>query len=353
MKIGFISTYATPTPPPSYGGEIYFWNLVKHLDEMGHEVHLFAKAGSEKPKNGFLHYIKGTAEGVIDYSKEEWVYNTYRDLLLDMDIIHDCGLDHIVAEKLRYLLGAREVINTINGHTYYMPRPPFNVVTGSEWWKEDAKRHGLNTEMIYWGTDTEFYTPGGEREDYFLWLARFHPSKGLDFVLDMAELLDIKVKIAGSMDFKDHAVYGKTYLERIKHIPNVEYVTLPLDKTHHEAKRELMRKARAFLYPVQYSECFGMVVTEAMACGCPVIATPNGAMPEIIEDGVSGFLCNTKKDFSDAVIKKIPNYYERKQHHESYNLWENAREQSLKFDTRKAAKAYDKLYTKVREGFEW
>lgn len=353
MKIGFISTYANPTPPRTYGGEAYYWNLVKHLDEMGHEVHLFASAGSETPKNGHLHYIMGTAGGTIDYSKEVWIYDHYKNLLLDMDIIHDCSLDHIVAEKLRYLLAAKEIINTINGHTYYMPRPPFNVVTGSKWWQKDAEAHGLKTEMIYWGTDTEFYTPKGEREDYFLWLARFHPVKGLDFVLDLAEMLDINVKVAGSMDFKDHAVYGKEYLKRIDKLPNVEYVTLPLDSKHHEAKRELFRKARAFLYPVQYQECFGMVVTEAMACGCPVIATPNGAMPEIIDDGSNGFLCTTKKEFAEAVTNKIPDYESKKDLHNGFDLWGNARKKSLEFDTRIAAREYEKLYNRVRGGYAW
>ena len=375
MKIGFISTYSAATPPLTYGGEVYYWHLANELGKKGHEVHLFATGGSEVPENGYLHLIQATSNGQIDYSKEEWIMNKYKDILLSCDVVHDCSLDHIVASKLKYLHGYNKVVNTINGHTYWMPRPiPFNVVTGSKWWQQDALNHGLKTEMVYWGVDTEFYRPYSKeliqsvessnaiegihvdlskRDDYFLWIARFHPDKGLDTVLDLAEILGFKLKVAGSMVFSDHAAYGKEYLKRIETLPNVEYVPLPMDSTHHKAKRELYRRAKAFIYPVKYQECFGMVVTEAMACGCPVIATKNGAMPELIEDGVSGFLCDTKADFAEVIRKKIPKYESCRNEHPGFDLWTNARLQAEKFSVKYAVEAYEKLYERVIGGETW
>lgn len=343
MKIGLISTYINSTPPSDYGGECFYWGLAKELGNLGHEVHLFATGGSETPPNGHLHLIRGSRD--INYSIEEWVEKVYHHVLMDMDVIHDCSLDHIAAERLRNFYDKSNIINTINGSTYWMPRPPFNVVTGSKAWQEDAKKHGLKTEMVYWGIDETFYTPEGDKEDYFLWISRFHPDKGLDMALDLAEVMNIKLKVAGSMTFRDHAHYGQKYIERILSLPMVEYVELPLDSNHHAAKRELYRKARAFLYPVRYFECFGLVVVESLACGTPVIALNNGAMPELIDHGKNGFLCNTKTDMADAVrnLKLL----------DRTRLTDECIEKAKTFTWRKAAEQYVSLYERVMKGETW
>ena len=346
MKVALISTYTCATPPLTYGGESYYWGLAKTLAEMGHEVHLFGKGGSQTPPGGYLHTISGTENGAIYYKKETWVYDHFKDLLLSCDIVHDCSLSKIVAERLRFIHDKQEIVNTINGHTYYMPRPPFNVVTGSKFWQEDAKASGLNTEMIYWGIDTDFYTPGDEpREDYILWLSRFHPDKGLSQAMLLANYLGFELKVAGSMEFKDHRDYGKQYSDKIDQLPNIEIVRLPMDSTHHIAKRELYRKAKAFLYPVQYQECFGMVVTEAMACGCPVMATPNGAMPELIKHGESGWLCPRDGDFGKVLFSIQDGVPEE--------MREQARTQALQFSWQAAAEQYNDLYSKVVDGYGW
>lgn len=354
MKIGIISTYTNSTPPRAYGGECYYWHIAKGMADKGHEVHLFATGGSETPPNGYLHLVPQSPGGLVCYDVEHWITKKYKDILLEMDIIHDCSLDHRVAEDLRNLYGKVNIINTINGTTYHLPRPPFNVVTGSKFWQNDAKQVGmLDTEMIYWGTDTKFYTPDYNKEDYILWLARFHPSKGLDLALDLAEILGFKLKVAGSLQFLDHARYGKEYIKRIASIDNVEYIALPDDFSHHEVKKKLFQKARAFLYPVNYKECFGMVVTEAMACGTPVITTSQGAMPELIDDNVTGWICNTRKEFADAIMKKLPYCEENKRHHNGFNIWQASREKAEKFDVSLSVESYEKLYKEVIEGKEW
>ncbi len=354
MKIALVSTYTASCPPKNYGGEVFYWNIAKNLGLRGHEVHLFAPGGSECPPNGKLYYIPTTPDGMISYTIESWLVQKYKDVLLSCDVVHDCSLDHIVAEQLRHLYGKKEIINTINGHTYCMPRPPFNVVTGSKWWARDAKDRGkLETRMVYWGVDTDFYTPEGEKDDYYLWIARFHPDKGLDLALDLAEFLGFNLKVAGSLSFADHAIHGSNYLDRISKIKNVEYVQLPLDGTHHVAKRDLMRKAKAFLYPVKYNECFGMVVAEAMACGTPVIATANGAMPELIDNEVNGFLCDSKQEFVKVITERIPYFEEHRRYHNGFDIWNAAREKALQFDVKKSVDDYEKLYEAVKGGETW
>ena len=354
MRIALISNYTNCTPPKAYGSESYQWGLADTLGKMGHEVHLFATKGSKVPTGGFLHEIPTTEMGRIDYGVEVFIERTYHETLMGMDIVHDFSLDHIVAERLRHLYGKKEIINSINGRTYNIPRPPFNLVVGSLAWQADAKAHGINAEMVYYAIDTDFYAPLAEpKEDYYLWISRFHPDKGIDLVLDLAEILGFPLKVAGSMQFADHKEYGEKYLERISGIPNVQYVQLPMDDTHHERKRELYQKAKAFLYPVSYFECFGMVVAEALACGCPVISTPNGAMPELVLDGTTGFICNNKQEFGKVLQKTLPKYHDTSGMHKGFDLWTKAREHALNFSWHKSAVEYEKLYNRVMKGESW
>lgn len=350
MKIAVISTYLTSCPPLYYGGESFFWGIAKTLGEQGHEVHLFAPGGSECPPNGYLHLIPSSK--TIDFGLEEDTEKRFHDLLMSMDIIHDCSADHIASERLKSLYGKKNIINTINGATYppyfnrFVPRMPYNVVTGSKIWQKTAKDAGMNSEMVYWGIDTDFYTPGETKADYYLWLARFHPDKGLDLALDLAEVLGFPLKVAGSTFFADHAAYAREYMKRIDTIPNVEFIDLPMDSAHHVAKRELYRNAKALLYPVKYFECFGMVVVEAMACGTPVLALPNGAMPELIIDRKTGFLCKDKKDFASIILASMEGKY-------TSDFYSQCREQALNFTWKKSTEGYLKLYKTVLKGGSW
>ncbi len=345
MKIGLISTASMATPPPAYGGEIYYWNIANELGIMGHDVTLFALPGSIPPHNGKLIYNKGGKamfHGVWDYDN----FKKSEDIYTTLDIVHDCSLLHLQSYYLNVLSKYPNTISTVNGYGWLSPlggRPHANLVTGSLVWQKFMKdRFGIDSKMIYWGVDTDFYCPNGNgNNEYFLWISRFHPDKGLDILLDIAEIAGFPLKIAGSMEFQDHAEHGRKYLDRITHLPNVEYVENPIDSKHHERKRELYRNAIAFLYPVNYFECFGMVVAEALACGCPVVASPMGAMPEIIKNDYNGYICNSKNEFFNAI---------RKVHTIDRN---KVRESALRFSVKDRAKEYEKLYQEIIEGGRW
>jgi len=342
MKVAIISDYCGPCPPIGYGGSVFYWGLADTLGKMGHEIHLLAPEGSKCPTNGFLHIIEGTTQGRLDYGVEARAEEKYHNLLMEVNVVHDCSMVHIAAERLRHLYSRRNLVNTINGRTYYLPRPPFCVVTGSKVWQEEALKYGVKSEMVYWGIDTTFYCPdNSSRGDWYLWLARFHPDKGLDLALDLAEEMGFNLKVAGSMEFLDHAEYGRKYLKRIERLPTVEYVPLPLDETHHERKRDLYRQAKGFLYPVNYFECFGMVVVEAMACGCPVITSDKGAMPELVEMGC-GYICEDREGFKRVLESDFNKTWEQ------YTV-----PQAHKFSWGRAAIEYEQLYRRVIEGYQW
>jgi glycosyltransferase involved in cell wall biosynthesis len=76
-------------------------------------------------------------------------------------------------------------------------------------------------------------------------------------------------------------------------------------------------------------------------------------MPELIDDNVTGWICNTRKEFADAIMKKLPYCEENKRHHNGFNIWQASREKAEKFDVSLSVESYEKLYKEVIEGKEW
>jgi glycosyltransferase involved in cell wall biosynthesis len=96
------------------------------------------------------------------------------------------------------------------------------------------------------------------------------------------------------MDLAEHKYFGEEYLKQIRDANSkgaqIEFVKLPNNSQHHLAKRELYRKAKALLFTIESHEPFGLTVIEALSCGTPVLATRIGSMPEIITQGLNGYL---------------------------------------------------------------
>ena len=334
MKIALVSSPAIETPPLSYGGEIVWWDLAKELAKLGHEIYLFGKVGSKCPPNGKLFYYMSISNGA-DPQAEFQLIKDYIDVFGECDVIHDCSPDGRVGTWLSQIYKKRNVIWSINGNYPFIIQPVSKrVVALSKFMQKKIKNWtGIDVPYVHYGVDEKFYKPNGVREDWFLWISRFHPDKGIDEVIDWAEMLGFELKISGSLEMPDHLIYGAKVLDRIRTIPNIHFVKLPLNSKHHEMKRELYRKAKAFLFPLHYEEAFGLVVAEAMACGCPVVAYSRGSMAELIEDGKNGFLCETKKDFHDAIMKILNGYEFEKL--------------PTIFSAKKMAKEYVKIYENI------
>ena len=334
MKIALVSSPAIETPPLSYGGEIVWWDLAKELAKLGHEVYLFGKVGSKCPPNGKLFYYMSISNGA-DPQAEFQLIKDYIDAFNECDIIHDCSLDGRVGTWLSQIYKKKNIIWSINGNFLFVIQPVTErIIALSKFMQKKIKNWtSIDVPYVHYGVDEEFYKPNGVREDWFLWISRFHPDKGIDEVIDWAEMLGFELKISGSLEMPDHLIYGAKVLDRIRTIPNIHFVKLPLNSKHHEMKRELYRKAKAFLFPLHYEEAFGLVVAEAMACGCPVVAYSRGSMAELIEDGKNGFLCETKKDFHDAIMKILNGYEFEKL--------------PTIFSAKKMAKEYVKIYENI------
>jgi glycosyltransferase involved in cell wall biosynthesis len=133
---------------------------------------------------------------------------------------------------------------------------------------------------------------------YLAFLGRISPEKAPDIAIAAARRAGIPLKIAAKVDAVD-----QTYFEdRIKPLlapPDIEYVG-ELDE---QAKGAFLRDAIALLFTIDWQEPFGLVMIEALSCGTPVIARSCGSVPEIIDDGVSGFIANSVEDIVESINK--------------------------------------------------
>jgi glycosyltransferase involved in cell wall biosynthesis len=138
--------------------------------------------------------------------------------------------------------------------------------------------HGLPRDLLPF--------TGKPRGDYLAFLGRVSPEKGLDSAIAIASSAEMRLKVAAKIDKADRDYWDEVIGPMIAAHPNVEYVG-EIDE-HQKAK--FLGQARALLFPIDWPEPFGLVMIEAMACGTPVIAFRRGAVPEIIDEGVSGFV---------------------------------------------------------------
>jgi glycosyltransferase involved in cell wall biosynthesis len=156
-------------------------------------------------------------------------------------------------------------------------------------------------EVVYHGIDTtqiKNFSP----EDYFCWVGRVAPSKGLHIAMDVAEKLNLKLKIAGPMtdvilDFGDVSKYIEDIRNRIKKSKNFEYLGILGPKE----TMELIGKSKGLIFPSDGNESFSMVTAEAIISGTPAIVSNLGPLPELVKDRVNGFVCSDTKEIIEAV----------------------------------------------------
>lgn len=369
MRIALTSTSGYSTPPTGYGGETYVAWLCNALCDMGHEVILFATYDSMIPKKGELIRLRKHPQGdwVTMLDTEYDVIRYHRDILKSVDVVHD------FAHNAQVSLWCKEnkipYVNTIWGNSFLgnmLGFPSFhrdNVVCwseahkhigviggngyeGTQWYNKYPFAGNLNptTKVVLGGADTDFYfhNPNIKREDWFLWFSRAHESKGIDLAIDIARNNpDYKFKFSGSFT-GIHENDGNNYITQIKSLPNCEYIQMPLDSTHHAFKRSLYQRCKALLFSVQYQESFGLIPAEAMSTGCPIISSDRGSMPELIENGVNGFLCNDIEHYKNAMINI-----------DYIKPWICRKKSLDKFKMSRVAMDYENIYKLAISGVKW
>jgi glycosyltransferase involved in cell wall biosynthesis len=336
LRIAQIAPLWISVPPKTYGGtELVISWLCDELVRRGHKVWLFA-SGDSKTKAKLVPIWPSSLWSANLRTPHAVFALLYRKLLKmqnEFDIIHDhcewytCPFSEFLKPPIVTTLHHPITEEAL---VLYRKYPNINFVAISKHQKKQAP--GVNiVRVIYHGIPLERYPFSEKPKDYVLWLSRIGPDKGTGEAIDIAKLAGEKLIIAGPI-FPQYADYFEFRIKPLIDGKKIKFV----GAADFKKKIELFCGAKAFLFPVKRPEPFGLVVIEAMACGTPVVAFKQGSMPELIKDGVTGFLVNSIEEAVLALkdIHKIKREDCRKWVQENFGL-------------RRMVNRYEKLYKKI------
>ena len=293
MRIAMISTPHLPTPPRGYGAsELIAGLLAEGLRRRGHHVRLFACPDSEAAVDESRHYPEIRLAQTFDQRELIHVARAVRDAD-DCDVIHN----HCLAAGSAFAaLSRRPFLSTLHYvHPLVTAFPSAPYVAVSE--QQRSALSGLNViGRVYNGIDVRAFPMGRRRDDYLMFLGRFHPNKGADLAIETARRSGRRLIIAAPSPPDDQRDWFEREI-RPKLGGPIEWIG-PVDR---ELKASLLARATATLVPLRWDEPFGLVMVESMACGTPPIAMRRGAAPEIIVDGVTGYLVDSPQDMVPVV----------------------------------------------------
>jgi glycosyltransferase involved in cell wall biosynthesis len=292
MRIAQIAPLTESVPPKLYGGtERVVSYITEALVELGHDVTLFATGDSQ---------TKATLEAVWPRALrlDPAIRDRIAPHMLLMEMVRrradEFDVLHFHMDYYSFSLFKRQdtpFVTTLHGRLDLPEQQPvfdtFNtapVISIS-----DSQRHPLPQAKwlttVYHGLPEKLYEPQPVEQKYLAFLGRISPEKRVDTAIRIAGRCGMPIKIAAKVDSADHEYFEREIAPLLK-LPYVEFVGEITDGQ----KADFLSGAHALLFPIDWPEPFGLVMIESMACGTPVIAFNRGAVPEVIDEGVSGFI---------------------------------------------------------------
>ncbi len=338
MKIAQVSPLIESTPPRSYGGiERVVAYLTDELTHMGHEVTLFATADSSAQASRLVPCAETGLRGsnAIDpVARHVAMLETVVQMADEFDIIH-FHLDYLHLPLARAL--AWPHITTLHGRLdradhqlLYCRFPEVPLVSIS-----DSQRKPLSSvnwrATVYNGIPERTGTLPTQKREYLAFMGRIAPEKGVIDAIHIARKAGLPLRIAAKVD-REWASYFRESVEPLMRASNVTF----LGEIGESAKDDFLGGAFALLFPIDWPEPFGLVMVEAMARGTPVIAYSRGAVPEVLDEGMSGFLVDSVESAVAAVHK-----LDRIDHHRCRQLFES------RFTARRMATDYLEVYRQI------
>ena len=301
LKVALLGAISWPTPPRGYGPwEQVAYNIAQGLVARGADVTLFATANSTSP---------GKLAAVVPVGlNEDPALNG--ELLTELHVAscfaraHEFDLIHnsLDWKPLLYALSTKTppMLTTVHGFSsppilgaYYAGAARSFYCSIS-----DADRDpGLSyLATTYNGIDPSQWTFRADPGDYLLFFARFHPEKGAHLAIEVARRAGVRLKMAG-------IPHDRAYFDELVK-PHVDGDAVQfLGHVAGKARDELVGGALALVHMTTRPERFGLTLIEAMACGTPVLGARMGSIPEIVVDGVTGFLCDDVADAAGKVMR--------------------------------------------------
>ncbi|MCL5114107.1 MAG: glycosyltransferase family 4 protein [Patescibacteria group bacterium] len=301
MKIAQLAPPWISVPPTGYGGtEMIVHYLTEELVRRGHDVTLFASGDSKtkarlssvfksaignsgelknQPLNPLLHYIECFEQA----SKFDMIHNHAQYYAMFLADLVKTPVVHTIHGSF-----SKEDVPQADKRQTLKKFKDHNFVSIS-----NSQRRGLNilnyVATVYNGIDISEFPFSSKKGEYLCWMGRITQKKGPVDAVETAKILKMKLKISGAVDPIDRE-YCETVLKPLifdqKNNGLIEFK----EEIKREEKALLYRDALCTLYPIRWEEPFGLVMAESMSCGTPVIAYNYGSVPEIIKDGVTGFI---------------------------------------------------------------
>jgi glycosyltransferase involved in cell wall biosynthesis len=303
MRIAQIAPLAESVPPRLYGGteRVVAW-LVDELVEMGHEVTLFASGDSAtrgklhpvwpralrlgKPRSDPAAALTALMEAVAAHARNFDVIHAHVDWL-HLPLLSRLGVPFLTTMHGRLdLPGLPDVVRNF-------PTAPFVSISNNQRLPL-GEANWLGT--VYHGLPSQMFHPSYEPGAYLAFLGRLTAEKGPEGAIRIARAAGMPLRIAAKVPRSGRG-YFKDCLE-----PRIDGQKVRLTgEVNDGAKERFLGGAAALLFPIDWPEPFGLVMIEALACGTPVIAFRSGSVPEVIDDGLTGFIVDGEEEAVRAI----------------------------------------------------
>lgn len=332
LRIAQIAPIVWKVPPKKYGGiERVVYVLTEELVNRGHDVTLFATGDSEtSARLSYVFPVSLKEAGVNDpekFNKWRFLHNfaAYKGEK-EFDIIHDHTLVDLSTEKTPVVVTHHGIISE---STRDLTPSHIYPVAISYSQRNEAPNAKIEA-VIHNGLPMEEYPFSDKPMNYLLFVGRFSKQKGAHLAIKVAEALKMKLIIVAKIEGRDEEYFNRYIKPKLGE--NIEWI----GEATEDERNYLMSNALCLLHPGIWDEPFGLNMIEAMACGCPVIAFDRGSIPEVVDDGKTGFVVRNISQMIEAV-KNI-----------SIIKRSDCRSYALKnFSAKRMADDYEKLYYKI------
>jgi glycosyltransferase involved in cell wall biosynthesis len=287
MRIAIVSTPFIRVPPSGYGGtELFCYELSEELTARGHDVTVFTTGDGDvsSKKRSLYHRPVWPPDPADEVNHVAWALGEIARG--DFDVVH---LNNSIGVPLA--ASARvPIVHTLHhkrmdsySRIFAAHQEPFYVAISQRQLELEVPL--AHSRVIHHGLSPSRYPPSLREQGYLLHLGRYCEEKGTHLAIEVARLAGLPIELAGRTHPQDREYFETEVVPRL---------ALPRVRDHGEAdhalKISLLGAARALVLPLQWEEPFGLIAVEAMLSGTPVLGFAAGSFPEIIEDGVTGFL---------------------------------------------------------------
>ena len=319
MKIIQVAPLWFTIPPGKYGGiERVVSLLADGLVAKGHEVKLYAAPGSKSKAEIVSVYEKPLIEAGVSWDNPFWNLENLAEAAEEAasgkyDIVHShldvwalffqglsqCPFVHTMHNPL-HVADEKAAKKDDRLNLFSRESNRTNIAFISESARKQAMVDLPHSRVIYNGIDTSHFK-FGEGGGHFIWIARINKHKGIENAIAAAEKIGARLTLAGRLDDTQEDYFNTAIKPRLN--DKITYI----GELGQEQLPEFYGSASALLYPIEWEEPFGLVVAEAMSCGTPVIAYRRGSMPELIEDGKTGFVIDSDISVLAEKMKGVGN----------------------------------------------